>query len=290
MSDLLLEWASYRLSGRRDDLPEELLDGERPVWVLADFAALGHLDPLSDERWRVAPPTLAAIWDDTGLAVSAILCGARTPMILRRLRDACSRAGGTITETIQPRRPTTITVTTPETGDLAAIAADAGLLFQRDAAFTLLACLPTIRNWPRSPCPMVVGRVQDVKRFSRSQLTWVPSSLDEATAARRGFFRIHRDWDWISLLKKGVGSQAEIEASAGRIAAAERAKAVSWNPTLRRLQLPFALYPPMLIVRALVLCSGALPARDRERRTLTFGAVPARTARLTLALTHLRLA
>jgi hypothetical protein len=132
-------------------------------------------------------------------------------------------------------------------------------------------------------------RVQDVKRFSRSRLTWVPSSLEAATAARRGFFRIHRDWDWISLLKQGAESQAEIDASAGRIAAAERAKEVSWDPALRTLRLPFALYPPVLIARGLVLCSGVLPARDRENRTVVFGGVPARTARLALALTRLRL-
>ena len=289
MTELLLEWASYRLSGRRDDLPQELLDGERPLWVLTDLAVLGHIDPLSDGRWRVAPPVLASLSDDTGVAASAILCGARTPKILERLRQACSRVASTITETIQPKRPTAITVTTRSTGDLADIAADAGLLFQRDTAFTLLACLPTIQNWPRTPCPMVVGRVQDVKRFSRSQLTWVPSSLEAAATARRGFFRIHRDWDWISLLKQGASFQAEIEASAGRIVAAERAKAVSWDTSSRRLRLPFALYPPMLIARALVLCSGALPARDRESRTLTFGDVPGRIARLTLALTRLRL-
>lgn len=288
MTDLLLEWVSYRSSGRRDDLPEELLDGEQPIWVLADLAALGHIDLLFDGRWRTAPPVLAAISDDAGLGVSAILCGARTPQILKRLRDACGRAAGTIAVAVQPKRPTAITVTTRSPADLAAIAAEAGFRFQRDAAFTVLACLPTIQNWPRSPCPMVVGRVQDVKRFSRSQLTWVPSTLEAAAAARRGFFRIHRDWDWISLLKQGLGSQAEIESSAGRIAAAERAKVVSWNPTLRTLRLPFALYPPTLIARGLVLCSGVLPARDREHRTVVFGGVPARTARLTLALTRLR--
>lgn len=290
MSDLLLEWASYRLAGRRDDLPEDLLDGERPVWILSDLAALGHIDLLPDGRWRTAPPVLAAISDDGGLPVSAVLCGARTPKILHRLREASGRAAGIITEVIQPKRPAVITLTTQSPADLAAIAADAGILFQRDAAFTILACLPTIQNWPRSPCPMVVGRVQDVKRFSRSRLTWVPSSLEAATAARRGFFRIHRDWDWINLLKQDVGSQVEIDASAGRIAAAERAKAMSWDPALRKLRLPFALYPPTLIARALVLCSGALPHRDRESRSLIFNSVPVRIVRLTLALTRLRLA
>jgi hypothetical protein len=118
MTDLLLEWASYRSSGRRDDLPEELLDGEQPVWVLADLAALGHIDLLSDGRWRTAPPVLAAISNDTGLAGSAILCGARTPQIMKRFRDACSRAQGTIAETVRPKRPTAVTVTTRSPADL----------------------------------------------------------------------------------------------------------------------------------------------------------------------------
>jgi hypothetical protein len=137
---------------------------------------------------------------------------------------------------------------------------------------------------------MVAGRVQDVKRFSRSHLSWVPSSLEKAAQADRGFFRIRRQWDWLNLLKEGADVQAEIEASAGRLAAAKGAKALRWDTASRELSIPFALYPPTLIARALVLCSGLLPLRDRGRRLLSFQGVPGRVARLAQVLTGLRFA
>jgi hypothetical protein len=290
MTDLLLEWLSYRGAGRRDDLPEDLLQREPPAWMLADLAALGHLDLLPDRRWRVAPPVLASTADDSGLAPRAILCGARTPKILARLQDAVAKSGAELRETPEPSRPSILEVTAKSFADLPEIAVDASIIFQRDAGFTLLACLPTIRHWPRTPCPMVAGRVQDVKRFSRSHLSWVPSSLEKAAHAERGFFRIRRQWDWLNLLKEAVDAQAEIEASAGRLAAAKGAKALHWDAASRQLSLSFALYPPTLITRALVLCSGLLPFRDRGRRLVCFQGVPGRVARLAQALTGLRFA
>ena len=288
MSSLLLEWASYRGSGRLEDVPDDLLGGERATWVMADIAALGHADRLADGRWRIAPPVLAGLSDDFGVSPAAALSGARTPAILARLREACGRAGATLSEVAQPGRPSAVIVAARAASDLPGIAAEARLIFQGDAAFTLLACLPSISRWPRSPCEMVLGRVQDVKRFSRHRLSWVSSSLDEARRNARGFFRIHRDRDWINLLKYGTDAQAEIEISAGRLAVAARAKEFYWNPESRELRLPFALYPPALLVRGLVLCSGILPVRDRITRSISFRSVPPRVAQLARALTGLR--
>jgi hypothetical protein len=288
MTGLLLEWASYRGSGRLEDVPDDLLGGERAAWVMSDISALGHADRLADGRWRVAPPVLAGLPDDYGISPAAILCGARTPVILARLRDACSHAGATLSEVSQPGRPAALIVAARAASDLPGIAAEAHLIFQRDAAFTLLACLPTISSWPRSPCEMVIGRVQDVKRFSRRRLSWVPSSLDDARGSARGFFRIHRERDWVNLLKSAADAQAEIDISAGRLAVAEGAKEFYWNPDSQDLRLPFALYPPALLVRGLVLCSGILPTRDRNARSISFRSVPPRVAQLARALTGLR--
>ena len=119
---------------------------------------------------------------------------------------------------------------------------------------------------------MVAGRVGGVKRFSRSRLAWLPSTLEEAVQAPRGLFRIRRDWDWVNLLKLGTGSQAQIDYRAGRLAAAQRAKVVRWDAATRRLRLPGALYPPALIARGLVLCSGDLPGFDRDSREVVFTA------------------
>jgi hypothetical protein len=287
MSDLLIEWMSYRRYGRKDDLPQELLAGEPPARTLADLATLAHTDVAADGTWRIAPPVLAAGEDQNG--IRAVLCGARTPKLLERVRTSCRSAGADLAETAQEGRPSVFTVSAADGAQLTSIAAMAGIECQRDAAFTLLACLPAIPEWPRTPCPMVVGRVASVTRFSRSQRFWVPASLEQATQASRGFFRIRRDWDWVNLLKEGPDRQAQIDIYAGRLAAAQGAKAARWDPLSGSLHFPVALSPPTLIARGLALCTGRLPHRDRANRTLAFQEVPLRTARLAIALTGLRL-
>src|SRR3546814_11742633 len=82
----------------------------------------------------------------------------------------------------------------------------------------ILACTPSVRLWPRTPCPMVQGRVETVRRFSRSKMHWVSSTLAEAAAASTGFFRIQRDWDWVSLIKSSPQDAALIDDRAGRMA------------------------------------------------------------------------
>ena len=63
MTDTLLEWMSFRESGRRSDLPDELLSGERALRILSDLSALGHAEVQPDGAWRVPPqcwPSLRA--------------------------------------------------------------------------------------------------------------------------------------------------------------------------------------------------------------------------------------
>ncbi len=288
MTDILLEWMSFRVSGRDGDLPREIVADERPLRILRDFSALGHAEIEPNGSWRIAPPVLAMTESEETGACKAVLCGARSPRLLQRLESACARTDTDCIEQCQVARPSVYAVIGTCDADLMAAAAEAKIPFQRDAAFTLLACLPKIRDWPRTECPMVAGRVGEVSRFSRSQLTWIASSLEEAAQARRGFFRIQRDWDHVHLLKQGANSQAQIEPRAGRLAAAERAKVVRWDIASRSLRMPWALYPPALIARALVLCSGKLPETDTDSRELVFQNVPVRITQMLLAITGLK--
>lgn len=73
---------------------------------------------------------------------------------------------------------------------------------------------------------MVQGRVETVRRFSRSKMHWVSSTLAEAAGASAGFFRIQRDWDWVSLIKSSAQDAALIDDRAGRMAAAAKCKVV----------------------------------------------------------------
>lgn len=290
MTDRLLEWMSFRRTGRLSDVPAFLADAGAVRRTVDNLATLGHLELLPNDNWKIVPPVLAGLPERADGLVSAVLCGARTPGVLDTLAGACASASVQLAFKAADTRPAIVQLTGASNGELAAVAAAAGIPLQLDAALTLLACTPTIRDWPRTPCPMVSGRVETVRRFSRSRIGWVESTIGEASAAHSGFFRIKRDWDWVSLLKMGVSDCAYIDDRAGRLAAAVKLKAVSWSSGSEILDLPGQLLPPSPIARALALCSGVLPHYDAAARRISFTGVPLEILRLTLAITGLRLA
>lgn len=287
MTDLALQWMSFRRSGKIADLEANLTGGVGSRRLIDDLVTLGHAERIRNDGWRVAPPVLAGLPRQEGAA--AVLCGARTPALLEHLGRASAAAGVRMKIVKQSNVPDTITVTAPSSDALAQAAAAAGVPFQAEAGLHLLACTPSIREWPRTPFPMVEGKVNSVRRFSRSRMRWVDSTLAEATAAAKGFFRIKRDWDWVSLLKNGPAAASLIDDRAGRLAAAAKCKAVRWSRESSVLTLPVQLYPPSLMARGLVLCSGHLPVFDRDTMQITFAGVRPEHLRLILALTGLRL-
>jgi hypothetical protein len=290
MTERLLEWISYRENGHADDLPAEMLSENGPYRILADLEMLGHLETRTDHRWRVAPPVLAAIGDESDGSSAAVLCGARTRGLMDRLSRSCDSRDAGIQIIPQARRPDCVLVTASSASDICAIAAASAVNWQRDAAFTLLASLPTIAQWPRTPCEMVAGKVERVRRFSKSNLLWTESSLEEAQQAVRGLFLIKRDWSSIVLLKDGRDSQFEIDMHAGRLAVAAGVRKLRVDFNSRSLRIPIALKPPTLISRALALCSGLLPEVARENRELIFRGITGRIAHLAVSILGLRVA
>lgn len=288
MGDTLLEWLSYAGQGRIDDLPADLVSGLRHK-LMDRLVTLGHVEMLTASTWRVAPPCLAELPPGAAGCHAAVLCGARTPGVLTRLSAACEVGAGSLTASEVEGLPAIVKVECLTRSDLRRIAALSGVPLQDDAAFTLLACLPAIAAWPRQQSPMIAGRVRDVRRFSREQLQWVTATLEEATAARSGLFRIQREYDWVSLIKLSANESAIIDDRAGRLIAAAKLRAVAWEQTTQALRIPMQLIPPTPIARALTLCTGRLPSLDRKSHQLTFEGVNAAMLRLTLAITGLRL-
>jgi hypothetical protein len=287
MTDAVLQWISFRRSGKIADLGVELTGSAPARRVIGDLVTLGHAEMTGPDGWRVAPPVLAGLPREVGS--SAVLCGARTSALLESLGRATDALGGEISVLQQSAGPSVITVTAPSRDALVQLAESAGLPFQTEAGLHLLACSPSIREWPRTPFPMVEGRVESVRRFSKSRMRWMTSSLSEATAAAKGFFRVKRDWDWVSLLKSGAGSASLIDDRAGRLAAAAKCKVARWSHEGGVLSLPAQLYPPTVMARGLVLCSGYLPNFDREAMQISFAGLQPEHLRLILALTGLRL-
>jgi hypothetical protein len=286
--DQLLEWLSFRQSGTRKDLPQAQLSRRQPALVLWRLAVLAHVEIQSQGRWSIVPPTLAGLADG-GHEYSAVLCGARTPGVIEKLRKAATARGARIDETALDHQPSRICVSALQVGEIERLADEADLAYQADAGFTLLAALPSIAQWPRESMPPVSGKAGKVKRFSRRQLSWVDSSLGEAGESPKGLFHIHRDWDAVTVLKSGRDGHFSIDTAAGRLAVARKLKAARFNVASGRFELPTALMPPMMMTRALALASGFMPGRDRSSGFSQFAGVPARSAWLALGLMELRL-
>jgi hypothetical protein len=288
MGDMQLEWLSYAGQGHIDDLPGDLAPAARRRF-LDSLVMLGHVEMPTPSTWRVAPPCLAELPNGPDGRHAAVLCGARTPGVLGRLSRAREIGTGTLEVSETDDLPSLVKVGCAVRSDLRRIATQAGIPLQDNAGYTLLACIPAVAAWPRQQAPMIAGRVRDVKRFSREQLGWVAATLEEATAAKSGLFRIQREYDWVSLIKLGAGASATIDDRAGRLITAAKLRTVNWHSEAQALQLPTQLIPPAPIARALALCTGRLPSFDRKNRQLTFGGVNAAMLRLTLAITGLRL-
>lgn len=287
MGDALLEWMSYVGLGRIDDLPGDEAPSARRRFM-DSLVLLGHVETPTPSTWRVAPPCLAELPIGLDGTHAAVLCGARTPGVLARLSGASETGNGTLKIAEAADRPSMVKVECAVRSDLRSIASQAGIPLQDNAGYTLLACMPTVAAWPRQQVPMIAGRVRDVKRFSREKLQWVAATLEEATAAKSGLFRIQREYDWVSLIKLGADVSATIDDRAGRLIAAAKLRAVTWQQETHALSLPTQLMPPTPIARALALCTGQLPYFDRKTHQLTFGRINAAMLRLTLAITGLR--
>lgn len=284
IGDTLLTWMSFRGSGSRDELPPGLLGGRPPGHSLRDLAVLGHVEIASNGRWQIVPPVLAGTADEDGAGGAAIICGARTPVLAEVLRAAANRRGITVEELAASLGPARWRIRMPEFHQLSGFAAEVGLPLQIDASLAVLASLPRISNWPRESVPPVAGRVARVERFSRSELQWRAATLEQATAAPKGLFRIQRDWDTVCILKDGPDRHCAIETAAGRLAIARGLKQARIGTEV--FSIPAALYPPLPIARALSLCSGMLPGFADGH--VTFAEVPARVARLALEIMELR--
>lgn len=289
LTDALLEWMSFRGSGRIVNLPRDLVGETSARRITEMMAVLGHVEFVDTDIWRVAPPVLAGL-PANGQSWNAILCGARTSGLLTRLGTACERHGVDLARSRVADTPELIRISSPSCSALEAAAGEAEVIFQRDSAFTLLACTPSVKEWPRTSCPMVSGRVGTVRRFSRSKIRWVASSLEEAVESQGGLFRIQRDWDWVSVIKMSYDQSAYIDDRAGRLIVARNLKAAAWDAELGTFSVPGQLYPPRVIARALSMCSGTAPYFDKGSRRVCFSSVPLVVVRLVLEITGLRLA
>ena len=240
-----------------DDAEAERPGSDLPVYHEVRFTLqrLAHVEFRPGDAghaWRVVPPSLAFM---PGRGACGLLCGARSVALLERLGEIAdldvSDAEG------MPQR---VVVRGQSEADLAARARALGLHIQESAPVAILCAVPGVREtavWATAEVPGTPGWT--VHRFSPLELRWAAIQQDEVGRGSAGLFRFvlkHQRFYYL----RWRGGTYQVPVQVGKYAVmGRRQAALSYDANTKILSVPAVCRPPLLIERALVLCSGILP-------------------------------
>jgi len=277
-------WTQFRSAVEdliaEDDQPATTR-GRLPVYqrIRLGLQQLAHVEFDAAEchrGWRVTPPTLA-LSDHRGESLG-IFCGARLPareVALRHSRDSIR-----IEILSGAYQPDTIRLLSPNEASLEALARDRGLAIQPHATLSILSILPRVtdlRAWNCKQADMPFGKRTTVQRLhmKKGACAWMEASVQEAKSAHEGLFRFTRFSRPEHYLRIN-GTAYHVRGQIGNyfLASLKRIQVLSYDRATQRLTVLDIFRPPLLVDRALILRTGALPAHDREAGTLTYENIP----------------
>lgn len=244
-----------------DGVPES---GSLPVHLRLrlNLERLGHVEFFRDDfpdGWRIVPPTLAC--DDTGL--QAVLCGARTDSLIRQVEDAID--GVSMQRSTQRECPDVIHVVVEEERHMQRVAAAADLYLQPRAVSQLLAAVPPIDDMQmRTPAELPFGTEWDASEFIAEKLGWISVEADKARAADSGLFRFHIHFQPHYFVKlRGRSFRIPVQVGKYLMLRKARQRVTTYDRDAMVFAVPVACRPPLLIDRALTLCTGRVPEVDK---------------------------
>ena len=266
-------------------------EGDRPATTTSDLPVyqqvrfalqrLAHVEFFCsqvDQGWRVVPPVIALLPSRPG---EGLLCGARSPHLLEGLGrlDDLDVIGAE-----SPRMPQRLSLRgTPRA--VWSAAAQLGILVQEEAATAILSGVPGVRSpgtWFSTAIPETPGWT--VHRFSSSRLRWTETTGTDAKVARTGLFRFvmkHQRFYYLRWRDRTYRVPVQV----GKYAVMRRRRGLlAYDATTETLSIPAVCRPPLLIERALILCSGLLPGFDPASDRVGYTSVPPDVARLAAQL------
>ncbi len=270
--------------------------GDLPVYqnVRLGLQRLAHVEFFSSTAgadWRVVPPALAIT--DENDRCAGVLCGARSPGLcskLGRLNADASWDSHEITG-----MPDRIRLVASDLDALQGAARELGLTAQVQAPASLLAAIPPVDDpRSRSLADPPGGPGWAVERFVPSTLRWTSRHPEEGRDLesrdvnrwQTGLFRFRMKYQRFHFLR-WRGGTFEVPVQVGKYA-------ILRHRRVRRLlhydrkevvfSVPVSCRPPLLIERALVLCTGLLPRLDKSSGRLEYSGVPQKVARLAAGL------
>lgn len=159
----------------------------------------------------------------------------------------------------QKEAPNLIRIESASTGELIDLAREARIPIQWNAPLAVIAAfrVPSAASFPETALPSGGWKVS---RFSRSRMEWTASTVKEAGQAQRGLFRFTSDYGTRHIVRQGGTSHEAPPAIAKFWVLGRRQRAMRLDLSKGIVSFPITARPPGLIDRALVICSGALPA------------------------------
>lgn len=274
-----------------DDLLEDALDGgglRIHHRLRLNLERLGHAEffrrnfPMG---WRIVPPTFAV--NDEHASAVGILCGARTAEVIARVEGTV--ASSRLERTAQSECPDRVRILGDNQDQLKQLAQSTGLFYQSDAAHTLLATSPPIDNLQlRTLTELPFGEDWTVSRFSSSRLGWTMSTADEARVSTLGLFRFDIRYRIHYYLRQSkLTYKVPVQVGKYVVLRRKRRHVVSYDSKNKVLSVPVSCRPPLLIDRALTLCTGLIPAIEEGK--LKYGSVPKEIAYNALELLRQKL-
>lgn len=243
-----------------------------PISQLAmDLSALGHLEvTLSPPgQWSVSPPTLATLPGD---ALTAVLCGGRTPDLLERVLASSRTLGASLEIGLSYEHLPQVDLVHSDSEDvLQKVAFGAGLEFSRQFSRQLSNMLPHLDSILDESESAIVLPSPNRCRLDLRSGRWLTNEDGDGN----GLYR-YRPFSWQFEFRLALGEKAwRVPLQLGVYLALEEAKLqlMHYEEHSSTLSVPMWARPPALFDRALTLCSGRPPTR--ESNTLRFTEVPA---------------
>lgn len=238
-----------------------------PVHLRLKFTleALGHVDFFGEDAglsWRVPPPVFAITRRNGD--TTAVLCGARSLPLMAQLRDEFGTEHWV--QSTLPEGPDSVQIRNADGAFLARVAERAGVRLQWDAPVCLLSCLDPISRVAVGPeKEMPFGRDVKVERFAIQRRRYYWEEVDTADTSEETLFRCSR-WQVPEYFLSLRGATFATSGQAGKYFLLHRRgrHVLRYDAKTHELTMPAICRPPLLVDRALTLCSGALPVL-RER-------------------------
>jgi len=255
--------ASEQLRAQSEEEPEgsEALESQQfPLHQQFRFnlQRLGHAEFFAVDQsinWRIAPPVLATTRRRDGWA--GVVTGARSSALIERL----SKTPVALEAEPQSACPDLLLLASQDASALATAAARAGLTVQQNAPETILACLPPVdAKHLRASAALPLGTDWKIERFCTDELRWIPATRSGIASASHQLFRFEHQHKKHHLFC-AAGLVMSVAPQVGKFLAIKRRRrqVIKYDAQHDRFTLPATCRPPLLIERALALCSGRPP-------------------------------